>query len=89
MSVAGAPATHWLLGASPLGGDIGVAYLPDTRIGSRRLSTHFQFEDRIGIGVTATRRCAFLCYAHYSKASIMQPNDRIDEPTLTVGRSLQ
>lgn len=72
-----------------IGGGIGVTWLSDTRIGERRLSTHIQFEDRIGIGLASGRIDAYLAFIHYSNGSIMQPNDGVEELLLTIGWSLQ
>lgn len=57
---------------------IGAAYLSQTQIGNRRLSTHFQFEDQIGIGWRWRRHTLGLDYLHYSNAGIEKPNQGID-----------
>jgi lipid A 3-O-deacylase len=72
-----------------VGGGIGVAYLSDTRIDGRDLSTRFQFEDRVGIGFVSNRLNAYLAYVHYSNASVKAPNDGIDALMLTVGWALR
>ncbi len=72
-----------------IGGGIGLTWLSETRIGERRLSTHLQFEDRIGIGLASDRIDAYLAFVHYSNGSIMQPNDGVEELLLTIGWSLQ
>lgn len=72
-----------------VGGGIGIAYVSETRIGTRDLATHFQFEDRIGLGVESRRLDAFLGVVHYSNASIKPPNDGLDAVMLTLAWSLQ
>jgi lipid A 3-O-deacylase len=60
---------------------IGVSYLSEKKIKGRDLSSHFQFEDRIGIGAKIgeqKRHDLSFRYMHYSNASIKQPNDGID-----------
>jgi lipid A 3-O-deacylase len=62
-------------------GGIGVSWLSDKMISGRDLSTYFQFEDRIGIGLKIGRQLRHdlnVKYVHYSNASIKQPNDGID-----------
>ncbi len=59
-------------------GGIGAAYIDDYHIAGRNLSTNFQFEDRIGIGVKIRRFDLNFRYMHYSNASTKQPNDGID-----------
>jgi lipid A 3-O-deacylase len=64
-----------------LEGGIGIALLSEKEISGRDLSTYFQFEDRIGIGLRIGRRHTHdvnIRYMHYSNASIKQPNDGID-----------
>jgi lipid A 3-O-deacylase len=59
-------------------GGIGVAYIDEYHIAGRNLSTNFQFEDRIGIGVKMGLFDLNFRYMHYSNASVKQPNDGID-----------
>ncbi len=59
-------------------GGIGVAYIDEYRIGGRNLSSNFQFEDRIGIGVLFNRLDIKFGYMHYSNANLESPNDGID-----------
>jgi lipid A 3-O-deacylase len=64
-----------------LEGGIGIGLLSEKTISGRDLSTHFQFEDRIGLGLRIGRRYTHdlnIRYMHYSNASIKQPNDGID-----------
>jgi lipid A 3-O-deacylase len=57
---------------------IGAAYIDDYRIAGRNLSSNFQFEDRIGIGVLIHRLDIKFGYMHYSNAGLKSPNDGID-----------
>jgi lipid A 3-O-deacylase len=72
-----------------VGGGIGAAYVSESRMGTRDLATHFQFEDRAGIGVEAGRFDAFLCVMHYSNGSVKPPNEGLDAVVLTLAWSLQ
>lgn len=57
---------------------VGVSRISHTHIDSRRISTKFQFEDRISFGITRENWDLYLRYIHYSNASIKKPNDGID-----------
>lgn len=57
---------------------IGMTYIDECRITDRTFSTHFQFEDRIGIGVKFEFFDLTARYMHYSNASVKRPNDGID-----------
>jgi len=57
---------------------IGASYFSKTLMGSRDLSTHFLFEDRVGGGVKIGDWDLSFRYMHYSNASIKKPNDGID-----------
>jgi len=60
---------------------IGVSFISDKIISGRDLSTYFQFEDRIGVGLRIGRRHTHdlnIKYVHYSNVGIKQPNDGID-----------
>ncbi len=59
-------------------GGIGVSLLSDHRIGGRELSTHFQFEDRLGFGVRTEKWGIHYKYMHYSNGGIDKPNNGID-----------
>ena len=67
---------------------IGAACISGTRLGSRRLSTAFQFEDRLGMGVRMRRGDFCVRYMHYSNGSIAEPNDGIDSIIATVSYRL-
>ncbi|UCB52368.1 MAG: acyloxyacyl hydrolase [Candidatus Zixiibacteriota bacterium] len=69
------------LAAPYIEGGIGISLLSDKMIAGRDLSTYFQFEDRIGVGLRIGRRHTHdlnFRYMHYSNASIKQPNDGLD-----------
>jgi hypothetical protein len=60
---------------------IGGSYFDKTRIGDRRLSTQFQFEDRVGLSwqYSADSKARITVqYSHYSNADIERPNDGLD-----------
>ena len=59
---------------------IGVSYISEKTIKGRNLSSHFQFEDRVGLGAKIGKQENHdlnLRYMHYSNASIKQPNQGI------------
>lgn len=64
---------------------IGVAGISKTEIAGRDMSTGFQFEDRIGVGVRMRHLDLSFRYMHYSNASIARPNDGMDIFILTAG----
>ena len=57
---------------------IGATYINKKSIDDRNFSTHFQFEDRIGMGIKSSKYKLSFNYFHYSNASIKKPNDGID-----------
>jgi len=57
---------------------IGFSFISDRNIRTRDMSTNFNFEDRIGIGVKIEDIDLSARYMHYSNASIVNPNDGID-----------
>jgi lipid A 3-O-deacylase len=61
-----------------IAGGIGVALLDDYRIHNRNLGTHFQFEDRIGLGARIGIFDMNVSYFHYSNAGLKSSNDGID-----------
>ena len=67
---------------------VGVAYLSDTTIKNRNLSSYFQFEDQLGIGWEWDRHDLSLVYIHYSNAGIEDPNDGIDMVVFSYARRL-
>ena len=72
-----------------IGGGVAAAYVSESRMGSRDLATHFQFEDRIGLGMESGRFDAYLCVVHYSNGSIKPPNDGLEAVMLVLAWSLQ
>jgi lipid A 3-O-deacylase len=64
---------------------IGFSAISEKRIDTRNLSTVFQFEDRIGVGLRTADFDISIRYMHYSNASISQPNDGIDILIATIG----
>ncbi len=59
-------------------GGIGGACLSNTMIKNRNMSSHLQFEDRIGVGIRTGSFDFNTRYLHYSNAGIVQPNNGID-----------
>ncbi len=60
---------------------VGASFWSQTRADERKLSTAFQFEDRLGIGVRFGQNQAYdIKYGlfHYSNASIKQPNTGVN-----------
>ncbi|MEX2551646.1 MAG: acyloxyacyl hydrolase, partial [Actinomycetota bacterium] len=62
---------------------IGGALFIDTRLDARELSTSFQFEDRIALGLPWADGELSLALTHYSNAGINRPNDGFE--TLMLG----
>ena len=67
---------------------IGVAAFRHTRVEERNLSTVFQFEDRLGVGLRYRNQVLGLRAVHYSNAGIKRPNDGINLYTLQYSFSL-
>ena len=70
--------------------EIGVAasWLSDTNISGRRLSTHFQFEDKGAVGLCFGQNQQYdmgIRVIHYSNASIKRPNNGVNMMLLSVG----
>jgi len=69
---------------------IGVSGISGTRLVGRDLSSHFQFEDRVGFGLRFGRTLAHdvnLRYMHYSNGGMVEPNHGIDIVMLSIGSS--
>lgn len=66
-----APISYVMLG-------IGTAWLSETRIQTRQLSSHLQFEDQVGVGWQFNVYDLSLAYLHYSNGGFKHPNDGID-----------
>lgn len=57
---------------------IGAAVFLNTRYEGHQLSTAFQFEDRLAVGMHLGEGELSLAYTHYSNADIKKPNDGLD-----------
>ena len=60
---------------------IGLSLIDDTRFAGKNISTHYQFEDRLGIGYEFGRNYRYrvaLRYFHYSNGGIKKPNPGLD-----------
>lgn len=67
---------------------IGASLISETRVGARKLSTAFQFEDRGGLGAFFGEDQSFMAkynYFHYSNGSIKRPNQGLNMHWLTLG----
>ena len=65
---------------------IGASLLDDTRFAGKDVSTHYQFEDRLGLvtWVSPTESLT-LRYLHYSNAGFKRPNPGLDFISLSYG----
>lgn len=58
---------------------IGVSLLDDTRFAGKNVSTHYQFEDRLGlVAWFSPEQSVTLRYLHYSNAGFKKPNPGLD-----------
>ncbi|MFC3093959.1 acyloxyacyl hydrolase [Alteromonas sediminis] len=60
---------------------IGISLLDDTQFAGKNVSTHYQFEDRLGIGYRFGEQLSHslaLRYFHYSNAGFKRPNPGLD-----------
>ncbi|WP_168735227.1 acyloxyacyl hydrolase [Pseudothauera rhizosphaerae] len=58
---------------------LGVAMFSGDRLGSKDISTHFQFSQHLGAGLEFSGRWNLgLQYSHYSNGDIEKPNDGMD-----------
>lgn len=60
---------------------VGLSWLSETEIEGRRLSLHFQFEDKIGVGLRFGQQHEYdfsVRAYHYSNASIKRPNSGVN-----------
>lgn len=65
---------------------IGASYLSETSVGQRQKSTHFQFSDELGFGISDPKgryRVVFQ-YRHISNADIATPNNGVDFKGITL-----
>lgn len=67
---------------------IGVAFFSKTDVGEHQLGSSFNFEDRIGVGMSLSEtRKLGLRALHYSNGGIKTPNDGIESYSLYYGQS--
>ncbi|MCF2859844.1 acyloxyacyl hydrolase [Pseudoalteromonas sp. SMS1] len=57
---------------------IGVALLEDTQFAGKNVSTHYQFEDRLGLVYDLGQANVAIRYIHYSNAGFKSPNPGLD-----------
>ncbi|AZZ98606.1 acyloxyacyl hydrolase [Pseudoalteromonas sp. R3] len=57
---------------------IGLALLDDTQFAGKNVSTHYQFEDRIGLVYQMDGANIAIRYMHYSNAGFKSPNPGLD-----------
>ncbi|WP_337879765.1 acyloxyacyl hydrolase [Rheinheimera sp.] len=87
--VAASPVVRWSLGQA-WGVDwqgefgIGVSFLDDTYFAGKNVSTHYQFEDRLGLlAWISDHESLSLRYLHYSNAGLKHPNPGLDFVSLS------
>lgn len=67
---------------------IGLSLLDDTTFAGKNVSTHYQFEDRLGVLVRLSAQDAVtLRYLHYSNAGFKKPNPGLDFISLGYSRA--
>ncbi|MBS3797889.1 acyloxyacyl hydrolase [Pseudoalteromonas sp. BDTF-M6] len=66
---------------------IGFSLLDDTQFAGKDVSTHYQFEDRIGVVYKLGNAEFGLRYLHYSNAGFESPNPGLDFISLSYSRS--
>ncbi|MCG7533526.1 acyloxyacyl hydrolase [Pseudoalteromonas sp. OOF1S-7] len=57
---------------------IGLALLDDTQFAGKNVSTHYQFEDRLGLVYQLDNANIAIRYMHYSNAGFKSPNPGLD-----------
>ncbi|HEA18477.1 MAG: acyloxyacyl hydrolase [Pseudoalteromonas prydzensis] len=65
---------------------IGVSLINDTHFAGKNVSTHYQFEDRLGFVADFGKTKAALRYLHYSNAGFKSPNPGLDFISLSLAR---
>lgn len=65
---------------------IGVSLINDTHFAGKNVSTHYQFEDRLGLVADFGKTKAALRYLHYSNAGFKSPNPGLDFISLSLAR---
>jgi len=69
---------------------LGAAWLSRESLGPRQLSTHFQFSERLGLGLAfGGNWFAGWQYTHYSNGGIKEPNNGVDVHQLVIGARLR
>ena len=69
---------------------IGISLLDDTQFAGKNVSTHYQFEDRLGIGYRFGEQFSHslaLRYFHYSNAGFKKPNPGLDFISLSYSKA--
>jgi lipid A 3-O-deacylase len=56
----------------------GISFISEKVISNKDLSSSFQFENRVGVGIKTKNIDYHIRYMHYSNASTSSPNDGID-----------
>ncbi|MEL0639952.1 acyloxyacyl hydrolase [Pseudoalteromonas aliena] len=67
---------------------IGLSLLDGTKFAGKNITTHYQFEDRIGIAMKFGDREQHSESFHYSNAGIKKPNPGLDFISLSYSRAL-
>ncbi|MEO2267365.1 acyloxyacyl hydrolase [Pseudoalteromonas sp. YIC-656] len=65
---------------------IGLSLLNDTKFAGKDVSTHYQFEDRIGVVYKLDKAEIGLRYLHYSNAGFKSPNPGLDFISLSYSK---
>ncbi|MBB1355117.1 acyloxyacyl hydrolase [Pseudoalteromonas sp. SR45-5] len=65
---------------------IGVSLIDETQFAGKNISTHYQFEDRIGLVADFGHTNVALRVIHYSNAGFKEPNPGLNFLTLSVAR---
>jgi len=65
---------------------IGFSLINDTSFAGKNVSTHYQFEDRLGIVAKASDFSIGLRYLHYSNAGFKRPNPGLDFISLSFSK---
>ena len=64
---------------------VGLAWISDTQLGNRDLSSEFQFSSRAGVGLMKGRHSVAFAGRHLSNGGIKQPNQGISYWNLSYG----
>ena len=65
---------------------IGISLVNDTHFAGKNVSTHYQFEDRLGFVADFGKTKAAVRYLHYSNAGFKRPNPGLDFISLSFSR---